>query len=624
MLAVRLLRLLSRVTLRVSFYAFAKECLQAHLYCNECSMSALSKLRDAKTIADVAGIFGFQAKSLSYILYKQPDSVKYKEFDIPKRSGGVRSIAAPQSGLKVLQRRLADLLQDCLDEINQSVASDQPKPLDQISHGFKRGLSNRTNAKEHRNRRYVFNVDLTNFFGSINFGRVRGFFIQDQRFHLEPKVATILAQIACFKKSLPQGSPCSPVISNLIGNILDAHLVRLAARTGCSYTRYADDLTFSTNKRCFPKSIAIQSADDNHAWIPGSELLRLVTHSGFEINPKKTRMQYYYSRQEVTGLVVNKKVNIRCEYRHNIRAMAHRLFTKGSFLLPTYEKDSNGDYALEMKPGSLNQLHGRLGYVDSIDRDNIEILSTSDKSQIKSKETIYRRFLFYKEFYVASKPVLICEGLTDFVYVETALRQLASQYPSLVSSNADGKVTFAIKRLKYSSKRNTAEIIGIKGGTGDLKKFIPLFKSEFEHFSTPGMQEPVIMLVDHDKAGKEVRDVINNMVKKGDRAKPNLENGEPPYVHLHRNLYLILTPLQQGQTESQIEDCFDASTLAVKINGKSFDRSAKNATETTYGKAVFAEKVVEEMASLINFEGFVPLLDRIVEVIEAHYRQRKQ
>lgn len=358
-------------------------------------MSALKKLHDAKSIADVADILGFQKKALSYILYVQPDSDKYKEFDIPKRSGGVRRIAAPQGGLKLIQRRLAVLLQDCLGEINTDTANDnKTKPSGQISHGFKRGLSIRTNAKKHRNRRYVFNIDLIDFFGSINFGRVRGFLIKDKRFNLDPKVATILAQIACFKKSLPQGSPCSPVVSNLIGNILDTHMVRLASRTRCTYTRYADDLTFSTNKRCFPQSIAIQSDDDNHAWIPGPELLRLINRSGFAINPKKTRMQYHCSRQEVTGLVVNKKVNIRHEYRHSVRAMVHRLFTKGSFLLPIYEKNENGNYSLEMRPGNLNQLHGKLGFIDGIDRYNIERLSVSDKSPIKSKETIYRRFLW--------------------------------------------------------------------------------------------------------------------------------------------------------------------------------------------------------------------------------------
>jgi RNA-directed DNA polymerase len=89
----------------------------------------------------------------------------------------VRCIAAPKGGLKLLQKRLANLLQDCLDEINSNSASNcQAKQFSQISHGFKRKLSIVTNAKKHRNRRYVFNVDLVDFFGTINFGRVRGFF----------------------------------------------------------------------------------------------------------------------------------------------------------------------------------------------------------------------------------------------------------------------------------------------------------------------------------------------------------------------------------------------------------------------------------------------------------------
>jgi RNA-directed DNA polymerase len=589
-------------------------------------MSVLKKLHDAQSIADVAGILGFKTKKLAYILYVQPESLKYKEFVIPKKSGGTRSIAAPQGGLKFLQRRLADILQDCLSEIDNNVTNDEKsKSFDQISHGFRRGFSIRTNAKKHRNRRYVFNVDLTDFFISINFGRVRGFFIKDKRFHLNPKVATIFAQIACFKQRLPQGSPCSPVISNLIGNILDTHLVKLAAQTGCTYTRYADDLTFSTNKRCFPQSIATQSNDNDHVWIAGSELLRLVNYSGFEINPKKTRMQYHFSRQEVTGLVVNKKVNVKREYRHNVRAMLHHLFKKGKFFLPVYKKDENGDYFSDLKPGSLNQLHGRLGFIDSIDRYNTEILSASNKShesQIKSKETIYRRFLFYKEFYVAAKPVLICEGKTDYTYIENALRQLVSSYPSLVSLDDNGKVTFAIRRFK-DYKSHTAETLGIKGGVGDLKKFIPTYKSEFKHFlAAPGMKEPVILLVDNDKAGREVLSVVSNMVKKGNKAKLTIDN-DGSYIKVCHNLYLILTPLQEGQTESQIEDLFDASTLGIEIDGKSFNRSDEPATETTYGKAVFARKVVEEKASSINFEGFVPLLDRILKVIERHYTQRK-
>ncbi|NJN91777.1 MAG: hypothetical protein HC878_16370 [Leptolyngbyaceae cyanobacterium SL_5_14] len=298
--------------------------------------------------------------------------------------------------------------------------------------------------------------------------------------------------------------------------------------------------------------------------------------------------------------------------------MAHRLFTKGSFLLPIYEKDENGDYLLEMKPGSLNQLHGRLGFIDGIDRYNIEILSASKESQIKSKETIYRRFLFYKEFYAASKPVLICEGWTDYVYIENALLKLAPNYPSLVSLDDNGKGSFLIKRFKYS-RSHTTKILGIKGGVGDFINFINSYKREFERFSVPGMREPVILLIDNDDGGKKVFNCIRSIL-----GTDLEEMRKAPYIHVHRNLYLISTPLQGNQQKSQIEDLFDFSTLEVKIDGKSFDRSDEKVTETTYSKAVFAQKVVKEMASSINFQGFMPLLDRIAKVIESHYAQRKE
>lgn len=589
-------------------------------------MSIIKKLHSAKTIADVADILGFQKQSLSFILYVQSDSLKYKEFDIPKRSGGLRRIAAPKGGLKLLQRRLADLLQDCLDEIdNNTCLKSNADDCDQVSHGFRRRLSILTNAKKHRNRRYVFNIDLADFFGSINFGRVRGFFIKDRRFHLDPKVATIFAQIACFKQSLPQGSPCSPIISNLIGNILDVHMTRLAIRSGCMYTRYADDLTFSTNKRCFPESIAKRNEDAHNTWIPGSELLELVNRSGFSINPQKTRMQYNISRQEVTGLVVNKKVNVKYEYRHNVRAMVHRLTTKGDFLLPEYIKDESNAYSLAMKSGSLNQLHGRLGFIDSIDRYNaeIEINSQSDKdeikrkeAEIKRKEAIYRRFLFYKEFYAATKPVLICEGWTDVVYIENALRRLAPKYPSLVSLVGE-KANFAIKRFRHSGSR-TGKILGITGGTAPLGNFVKEYKKEFERFSVPGMREPVIILLDNDTAGNKVfKDACNHFKVKTNKSDPYI-------LHAYRNLYLILIPLQDDKSEAQIEDLFDASTLDIKIEGKPFNLSNKEGTELTHSKAVFAREVVEKMTHLINFDGFAPLLDQIVKVIEIHYAQRKR
>jgi hypothetical protein len=165
---------------------------------------------------------------------------------------------------------LSDLLQNCIEEINQ-----RQKWKDQLAHGFKRKRSIMSNALKHQKRRYVFNIDLQDFFPTINFGRVRGFFIKDVNFMLHPKVATILAQIACYDNGLPQGAPSSPVISNLVGQILDIRLCKLASENGCTYSRYADDITFSTNKPDwsdprveFDPSIPLESCDGLLTWGP--------------------------------------------------------------------------------------------------------------------------------------------------------------------------------------------------------------------------------------------------------------------------------------------------------------------------------------------------------------------
>ena len=144
----------------------------------------------------MATLLQFKSAALSYILFKQPDAAKYKTFEVPKRSGGKRTIHAPIDALKLMQKKLSVLLQNCLDEINTA------KNLqNRVSHGFMRKRSIVTNARQHRNRRYVFNLDLEDFFPSIHFGRVRGFFIKDRNFALHKDVATVIAQIASREKT---------------------------------------------------------------------------------------------------------------------------------------------------------------------------------------------------------------------------------------------------------------------------------------------------------------------------------------------------------------------------------------------------------------------------------------
>ena len=288
-------------------------------------MSSLDKLQSARSLADLAKLLGYKTNRLSYIIYHMPDTSKYLTFDIAKRSGGRREILAPQGGLKTLQRRLANLLYGCLADL----ASIEP-PRRPLSHGFAKKLSIVTNATLHRNRRYVMNFDLADFFPSINFGRVRGIFIKDRRFSLEPKIATIIAQISCHNNCLPQGSPCSPVISNIIAHLLDIRLVNLAKVHKCTYSRYVDDITLSTNQTDFPSQLAIPKGVTGE-WELSTIVLSEVARCGFKINGLKTRMQVRGSRQLTTGLVVNNKVNVRSEYYRAVRAMCSSLFITGKY-----------------------------------------------------------------------------------------------------------------------------------------------------------------------------------------------------------------------------------------------------------------------------------------------------
>jgi RNA-directed DNA polymerase len=191
-------------------------------------LSTLSALRAAKTRYDVAALLNYKPSAVSFIVYKIPKAAKYTTFDIKKKGGGERRIDAPIPKLKALQKRLADILYECLREIEES-----NKRKNKLSHAFRKGYSIITNAKAHKSRRYVLNLDLQNFFPSLNFGRVRGFFLKNNQFKLAEPVATLLAQIACNDGVLPQGSPCSPILSELLTHFLDMRLVRLAERNRC-------------------------------------------------------------------------------------------------------------------------------------------------------------------------------------------------------------------------------------------------------------------------------------------------------------------------------------------------------------------------------------------------------
>lgn len=265
-----------------------------------------ARIKACGSQADLAAVLGTSESNLLFHLYS-PHRPIYKTISIPKASGGARVLSVPPRQIARIQRALLPFL----------VAAYKPK---KSAHGFLESRSIRTNATKHVARSLVLNLDLENFFPSIHFGRVRGIFLRAP-FDLSQSVASTLAQLCCNSGLLPQGAPTSPAISNLICRRLDNDLSRLAAKHGCRYTRFADDITFSTNADAFPAEIVQAAGPTSTTAILGTHIQQLINKHQFIVNSKKTRVQNRNQRQEVTGLTVNARLNVRRAYVNSLRAI---------------------------------------------------------------------------------------------------------------------------------------------------------------------------------------------------------------------------------------------------------------------------------------------------------------
>ena len=244
-------------------------------------------------------------KELIYLLFRKP-APRYRTFTIRKRDGSVRTIHAPQGSLKIVQQKLNHVLQAVY------------RPMAPV-HGFARERSIVSNAMRHVKRRWVFNLDIENFFPTIHFGRVMGMF-GGRTYSLPRPAAMALAQICCYESALPQGAPTSPIVSNMVCGPIDIQLRHLAAAHHCHYTRYADDITFSADVPQIPATIAVVTADGVKV---GDDLRRLLESNSFRINEAKVRLFAHSQRQKVTGLVTNEFPNVPRQFVRRVRGMLH-------------------------------------------------------------------------------------------------------------------------------------------------------------------------------------------------------------------------------------------------------------------------------------------------------------
>jgi retron-type reverse transcriptase len=284
------------------------------------------------TPQDLAAALGLSIPQLRWLAFHTPAASRphYIRFTVPKKSGGTRELAAPHARLESAQNWI---LANILEKL----------PAHPAAHGFVPGRSTLTNALPHAASFLLLNCDLTDFFPTITFHRVSGLFAQ---IGFSPAAATILAllctecprrvidyagqtlHVATGPRCLPQGASTSPALSNLIARPLDSRLAGISRKLGFTYTRYADDLSFSAPPSAAPPK------DPAHPNQKIGYLLARIRHiaadEGFLVNEKKTRIQRQNASQRVTGIVVNNPLlSVPRNTRRRLRAILHHAKTSG-------------------------------------------------------------------------------------------------------------------------------------------------------------------------------------------------------------------------------------------------------------------------------------------------------
>lgn len=263
------------------------------------------KLPKLATRKDVAELVGLKVKELDALMRPGTEAGSgYVEFEIAKRSGGKRRISAPRARLKEVQRAL-------LEQILAHM------PAHEAAHGFVKGRSTVSNAEPHTGANVVVRVDLEDFFPTVHYRRVKGLFMSHG---YGDEVASALAGLTTHRPkladgtvvwpgALPQGAPTSPTIANLVCRRMDARLTALAKKYGATYTRYADDLSFSF--KAPPEKMG------RFMWWVNA----ILQQEGFLENNPKRRVMRRAHRQRVTGLTVNEQVSIPRVDRRRFKAI---------------------------------------------------------------------------------------------------------------------------------------------------------------------------------------------------------------------------------------------------------------------------------------------------------------
>lgn len=323
----------------------------------------LKQCEPMKTIGDLTGVldkikqelFGSARYSISENMLKHFSSDKiapkrFRKFHIRKKGGGLREIKAPC--------RQLDVILTCVNELLKGMYTPSEAAM-----GFTSGKSVLNNAQVHVGHNYVFNIDLKDFFPSIPQARVWKR-LQLPPFNFPSEIANVLAGLCCTfdedseRNVLPQGSPASPLLTNAICDTLDRRMKGVARRFGLHYSRYADDMTFSSMHNVYQEGSEFRI-----------EITRIISEQGFTMNENKTRLQKNGTRQEVTGLTVNAITNVSRKYISDLRWILHIWEKEGyakayALFYPKYKHEKG--YIKKGEPVMENVIGGKLNYLRMI------------------------------------------------------------------------------------------------------------------------------------------------------------------------------------------------------------------------------------------------------------------
>lgn len=322
-------------------------------------LALLNRIKQDDAVEMGVQFFPFTMKQIRFYCNPNHAFHRYRQFKIKKKSGGFRLITAPRNKTYKMLLQYVNIILKALYT-----------PSD-FAMGFAQGRSVVTNAEKHLSQNYVLNIDLKDFFPSIDQARVW------KRLQLEPfnfpiEVASAIAGLCCMKFTgeedeitryvLPQGAPTSPIITNMICDKLDRRLAGLAKRFGLHYTRYADDITFSSMHNVYQPN--------GDFW---SELRRIIADQHFTINEDKTRLQKRGSRQEVNGVMVAEKLNVTQKYVRDIRNILyiwerHGFNAAYSRFFPKYKSEKG--HVKKGTPDLVNVLDGKLMYLKMVKGEN--------------------------------------------------------------------------------------------------------------------------------------------------------------------------------------------------------------------------------------------------------------